>query len=657
MKNGSLAFTMACLALLGAAFPGCSSSTQPAITPTGGHANLGGNTATGGSSVMGGTPNTGGTRTGGVATGGTTPTGGSATTGGSTAGGSASGGNSAGGGGVAGPRDGGVGGADTGLGDSPRATGGSPLATGGSQGTGGAVATGGSSGTGGAPSSGGSPAQDAGTPAACGTEAAVITYPDLPGAVKSPLYTITANGKSVFVEKLTKYSPEMQVHYAHVSLPGTCTAAFAVTVGQSFNAYSVSPKSRKLTATKSGNTVSFSSGPNYLVLQFDSKELLFLFIDGEEVSPPRPGDANVVNVADLGIDNTGASLVTAKIQSAINAASGAAKNIVYFPPGKYKVGELWMKSNMTLYLAGGAVLYGSNTTGDFNTGSGGINIEGCSHGVIRMYKISDAKILGRGVIDGNGLAIRAQADTKINLFKIEQSTNILIDGVVVRDSSFWNTLIYRSDLVTIQNLKMINARPTTTQYNNTDGVDFDESTNGKLYNAFLYTGDDAMATKNEEASGTVNTKTILHEKVVLYTNSAGCKIGTKTMGQSMDGIVFKDIDIVKAGRALVIDGADTAVVQNTKFQQVRIEAADSSLVDVQNNSLPSWRTAAGMTVIKETTFTDVSADVRKAIGLHGKSSSVNVTGVHFENFTVQGKAVSSTSDLSTNSYVSGITFK
>jgi polygalacturonase len=103
------------------------------------------------------------------------------------------------------------------------------------------------------------------------------------------------------------------------------------------------------------------------------------------------------------------------------------------------------------------------------------------------------------------LIIRGQNDTKVNLFKIEQSQNIVIDGIVVRDSSFWNTLVYRSDMVTIQNYKMINCRPTTTTFNNTEGVDFDESTNGKLTNAFLYTGDDSMATKNEEASGTTRT--------------------------------------------------------------------------------------------------------------------------------------------------------
>jgi hypothetical protein len=564
---------------------------------------------------------------------------------------------------------------------SPAASGGSPSGVAGSSpgagtsavggtaataaGAGGAAAGNsvGGSGTGGVSTAGMPPtAGSAGacTSADCQTPA-VITYPSVPGAVKSPLYTVTANGTELFVEKMTKFGAEMQVHYAHCSLAGADPANFVVTVSESFNTYTLSPKSRNLAVTKNGNSLTFASGPNYLILQLDSKELLFILVDPAEVNPPQLGDANVKNLADYTVDNTGATLVTSKVQAAIDAASGAPQNILYVPPGKYKVGELWLKNEMTLYLAGGAVLYGSDAPADFNTGSGGIDIEGCSHGMIRMYQIKNTKVLGRGVIDGNGLKIRGQNDTKINLFKIEQSSNIEIDGILVRDPSFWNTLIYRSDLVTIQNYKMINCRPTTTTYNNTDGVNFDESTNGKLFNAFLYTGDDSMATKNEEPSGTVNTKNILHEKVVCYSNSVGCKVGTKTMGQSIDGVVFRDIDVVKAGRALNIDAYDTALVQNTKFENIRIEAADTSMIALSQDEPPDWRDAANTSVIKDTYFTNITSDVKRPINLHGRSASVNQTGIHFSNLMVAGKPVTSQTDAdatwSINAYVTNIVFE
>ncbi|MFF5122462.1 cellulose binding domain-containing protein [Dactylosporangium aurantiacum] len=485
-----------------------------------------------------------------------------------------------------------------------------------------------------------------------------VAEPALRGAAQSPLYTVTADGAPLFVEKLTKYAPEMQVHYAHCSLAGAGTAKFSVTVAQSFSSYTVSPKSRNLAVARSGNTITFDSGPNYLIVQFDSAELLFILIDAPESGAPQPGDANVKNLADYGVDNTGGTLVTSKIQSAINAASGATQNILYVPPGRYQVGELWMRSNMTLYLAAGAVLYGSNKPADFNTGSGGVNIEGMQHASIRMLNISNAKLLGRGVIDGNGKSLRAQG-SNLAVLKIEQSSNILVDGPTSRDASYWNTLVYRSDKVTIRNYKVINCRPNS-GYNNTDGVDFDESTNSLLSNAFLYTGDDNMATKNEDATaGALNTRNVVHENVVCYSNSGCAKIGTKTEGNSMDGVVFRGIDVVKAGRAMVIDAVDTAVVSNTRWENVRVEKTDS-LIDLEEDRPPSWRTVKNTSTIRDAYFTNVSSDVNKVVNLHGKSSTVNINGVHFTNFTVQGKPVTSRTDADAtwniNSYVSNITF-
>jgi hypothetical protein len=674
MQHARRILLIAAISILGA----CSSSGTTSHQGSGGNrsSGSGGSGVTSGSGGAGG--NTQGTTTtatpagtGGQAGAGAPGSGGVGTGGRQGSGGNpAAGGGGAGAGGTAGAGAGGVAGAGSGGSSQPgdaAARGGA--GSGGSTsdgrldggldvaGSGGAISSGGT-GAGGTPGLDG-PTATGGTTVPPGA-ATLVACPDLPGAAASPLYSITVNDKPLFVEKLSKFSPEMQVHYAHGSLAGTGTATVAVTVKESFSAFTLSPKSRKLAATKNGNTITFATGPNYLILQVDAKELLFILLDSAESNPPQVGDANVKSIADYDVDNTGATLVTSKVQSAITAASGATQNVLYFPPGKYKVGELWLKSNMTLYLACGAVLYGSGTTGDFNTGSGGINIEGAQHALIRMYQVKNTKILGRGVLDSNGKAIRA-AGLNANLLKIEQSSNIVVDGIVSTDSSYWNTLIYRSDAVTIQNYKVINCRPTTTLYNQTDGVDFDESTNGTLDNAFLYTGDDGMATKNEEASGTVNTKNILHQHIVVYNNSVGCKIGTKSMGQSMDSVTFKDVDVVKAGRALTIEAYDTAVVQNTTFEDIRVEAADSMLINIALDQPPDWRTAANTSIVKDTYFTNVSSDVKKTINLHGKSASVNVTGVHFSNFTVQGKAITSQTDSdaswSINSFVSGIDFK
>jgi hypothetical protein len=141
----------------------------------------------------------------------------------------------------------------------------------------------------------------------------------------------------------------------------------------------------------------------------------------------------------------------------------------------------------------------------------------------------------------------------------------------------------------------------------------------------------------------------------------GCKIGTKSMGQSMDGITFDDIDVVRAGRAMTIEAYDTAVVSNTTFSNIRVEAADSMLINLALDMPPTWRTAADTGVYKNTTFTNVSSDVKQVISLHGKSSTVNITGVHFKNLTILGKTITSQTDANAswdiNQFVSGVDFQ
>ena len=147
---------------------------------------------------------------------------------------------------------------------------------------------------------------------------------------------------------------------------------------------------------------------------------------------------------------------------------------------------------------------------------------------------------------------------------------------------------------------------------------------------------------------------------MVYNNSVGCKIGTKSMGQTMDGITFDDVDVVRAGRAMTIEAYDTAVVSDVTFSNIRVEAADSMLINLALDVPPTWRTAANTSVYKNITFSNVSSDVKKVIALHGKSATVNINGVHFKNLTVQGKAVTSQTDADAtwdvNQYVSGVDF-
>jgi len=260
----SYSLVLAAVSLM-AAQPGCSSTQSGGgsggKTGTGGSPSSGGSSGNGGTTGVGGSIGSGGASSGGAAGNKDAAAGGASGSGGSVAsGGSFVSGGTPGGGGVStgGSVTGGAGGSGP---DAAQGSGGKTSDTGGAgPGSGGAPATGGSTGLGGNGTGGSAGAGGAAggtTGGVDGGTSEVIACPDLPGAPKSPLYTITANGTPLFVEKMTNFAAEMNVHYAHASLSGAGPATIAVTVSESFSAYKLSPKSRQLSATKNGNTVTY----------------------------------------------------------------------------------------------------------------------------------------------------------------------------------------------------------------------------------------------------------------------------------------------------------------------------------------------------------------------------------------------------------------
>ncbi|MGH9607547.1 MAG: glycosyl hydrolase family 28-related protein [Terracidiphilus sp.] len=68
-----------------------------------------------------------------------------------------------------------------------------------------------------------------------------------------------------------------------------------------------------------------------------------------------------------GADRTGVQKSTATFREAIDAAAPAnGPATVYVPDGLYVVGNVILKSHVTLYLSGGAVVQASKDAADFS---------------------------------------------------------------------------------------------------------------------------------------------------------------------------------------------------------------------------------------------------------------------------------------------------
>lgn len=351
------------------------------------------------------------------------------------------------------------------------------------------------------------------------------SYPISPGGICSDVYPVTVNGTSLDVERIRKYS-DCIVNYVRLDYDGTEILNFVVSSDTDIgNCYSISPKRAAVSSTVYGNQLIFSiAQPHHIIMKIETKEDLFILIDSLEKKPPRPEDKNVKNImCYAGIDATGEHDSSSAINQAILDVSNSKQyDILYFPAGKYISRQINMQSNVTIYLEGGVLIQATDTPEDYPNG-----------GLINWYNITDANLIGRGQLDGNGRVMRPGGN--LHIIAMDLCRNCNINGITERDSAFWANHIQKSDRIHFEDFKVINYRPYKGM-NNSDGLNFDCSKNCSLYNGFLYTGDDNCVVKGTLNDSRYNTDNIIFSKYIGYSNSATCKIGTETTVDSITKI-------------------------------------------------------------------------------------------------------------------------
>lgn len=225
----------------------------------------------------------------------------------------------------------------------------------------------------------------------------------------------------------------------------------------------------------------------------------------QEIQVTTKPVGKVFNVLDYGAKGDGGTLDTKAIQKAINACTPG--GTVYIPSGTFVSGALFLKSDMTLYLAEDAVLKGSIDPKDYLPmipnrfegweistyasllNAGKLNSKG-------GYTIRHLSIRGEGTIDGGGKAL-AKAMLEKNgrrkrgrLILLMNCQNVNIQGLTIKGSPCWTIHYIYSDNITLHDLTI------KSDVWNGDGIDPDSSTDSYIFNCSFSTGDDCIAIKS-----------------------------------------------------------------------------------------------------------------------------------------------------------------
>ncbi|MFT4177083.1 MAG: glycosyl hydrolase family 28 protein [Luteolibacter sp.] len=221
-------------------------------------------------------------------------------------------------------------------------------------------------------------------------------------------------------------------------------------------------------------------------------------------------------ITDNGAIANGETLNTSAIQKTIDTAAQEGGGTVVVPQGTFISGALFLKPGVNLHLEKDAVLKCSNDLNNFPVQK--TRIEGqftqFNPALINADKCDNLTITGEGTLDGSGRPVwdlfwklRGEAEDKSNfrnqsiprarLALIENSQNVVIDGISFKDSQFWNLHLYRCKNVTVKNVS-ISVPDDYKQAPSTDGIDIDSCQDVTIQSCTFSVTDDCIAMKGSK---------------------------------------------------------------------------------------------------------------------------------------------------------------
>lgn len=273
--------------------------------------------------------------------------------------------------------------------------------------------------------------------------------------------------------------------------------------------------------------------------------------------------ADEVSITDFGGVGDGKTVNTAAFREAVYRIEHLRRSggtLLYVPPGVFLTGSFNLTSNMTLYLARGAVIKATQDTTNWpliaplpSYGRGRELPGGRYMSFIHGDGLHDVIITGEnGTIDGQGdiwWNMWRQGTlqfTRPNLVEFMNSQSIIISNVVFKNSPFWNIHpVYCSNVV-IHYVTILAPSDSP----NTDGIDPDSSSNVCIEDSYISTGDDLVAVKSgwDEYGIAYNRSStdITIRRITGSSPFAGIAVGSETSG-GVENILVEHINLSNMG--------------------------------------------------------------------------------------------------------------
>jgi polygalacturonase len=258
-------------------------------------------------------------------------------------------------------------------------------------------------------------------------------------------------------------------------------------------------------------------------------------------------------ISEHGSIGDGKTLNTRAIQATIDRCATNGGGAIVVPPGTFITGSIFLKQGVQLVIEKGGVLKGSQNTNDYPwipTRIAGLEMKWPA-ALVNADGVTGLQITGAGTIDGSGerwwreywdvrnaAPGRADPHFKIarpRLVHIINSTNVLVRGVTLKDSAFWNLQLTYCERVEVRDIT-VRAPVKPIRAASSDGIDIDSSRNVLISGCDIECADDAICLKSgRDADGfRVNRPT---ENVVIENCRVGNAAGLVVFGSETAGSI------------------------------------------------------------------------------------------------------------------------
>jgi len=323
-----------------------------------------------------------------------------------------------------------------------------------------------------------------------------------------------------------------------------------------------------------------------------------------------PSSKNIFTVNKYGAKNDGKTLNTKAIQAAIDACWKNGGGVVTFDTGAYLTGSLFIKKGVNLLISEKVMLLGSQNIEDYpeiNTRIAGIEIKWPA-ALINILKEDNAEISGKGKIHAQGkifwdkyFKMRRDYDAKglrwivdydckrPRTMLIQESSNITIKDITLKQAGFWTVQILYSEHVTVDGIVIQNnvdgSGPST------DGIDIDSSTRILVQNCDIDCNDDDFCLKaGRDADGLrVNrpTEYVVIRKCVARKGAGLITCGSETSGGIRNVLAY---DLIANGTSNCIN-FKSAITRGGTVENIYVHNIEMNNVGTMLRATMDWNPA------------------------------------------------------------------